>query len=81
MYHVAGSERISRYHFAVKIAEVFGLDRSLMAPIKMKDLKVWVARRPRDSSLSVDKARHELKVPLLDTQEGLRQMRVLASGE
>ena len=81
LYHVAGSERMSRYGFAMKTAEVFGLDRSLIAPIKMKDLKVWVARRPRDSSLSVDKARHELKVRLLDTQEGLSQMRVLASGE
>jgi len=81
VYHVAGSERISRYDFAMKIAEVFGLDRSLVTPVKMEDLKVWVAKRPRDSSLSVYKARHELKVGLLDAREGLRQMRALASDE
>jgi len=81
LYHIAGSERISRYDFAMETAEVFGLDRSLVTPVKMQDLKIWVAKRPRDSSLSVYKARHELKVGLLDVYEGLRQMRVLASNE
>jgi len=81
LYHIAGSERISRYDFAMETAEVFGLDRSLVMPVKMEDLKIWVAKRPRDSSLSVYKARNELKVGLLDVHEGLRQMRVLASNE
>ena len=81
VYHAAGSERISRYCFTMEIAEVFGLDRSLVTPVKMGDLKVWVAKRPGDSSLSVDRARHELKVSLLDVREGLRAMRVLASEE
>ena len=81
LYHIAGSERISRYDFAMKTAEVFGLDRSLVTPVKMEDLKIWVAKRPRDSSLSMYKARHELKAGLLDVHEGLRQMRVLASNE
>jgi len=75
VYHIAGSERISRYDFARKTAEVFGLDRSLVTPMKMEDLKVWVAKRPRDSSLSVDKAKHELNVSLLDVREGLQEMR------
>ena len=74
VYHLAGSERASRYDFAMKIADVFGFDRSLIMPAKMKDLKVWVAKRPQDSSLSVDKAKHELKVSLLDVREGLRRM-------
>ena len=73
-YHVAGSERISRYDFAMKTAEVFGFDRSLITPVRMKDLKVWIAQRPRDSSLSVDKAKRELKVTLLDVREGLHRM-------
>jgi len=75
VYHLAGSERISRYGFAIKIAEVFELDRSLIAPVKMDDLKVWVAKRPTDSSLSVNKAKHELQASLLDIREGLRRMR------
>jgi len=75
MYHIAGSERISRYRFAMETAEIFGLDRSLITPVKMEDLKAWVAKRPRDSSLSVNKARHELKVSPLGVREGLHEMR------
>jgi len=79
LYHIAGSERISRYGFAMQTAEVFGLDRSLITPVKMQDFNVWVAKRPRDSSLSVDKAKHELNVSLLDVREGLRNMRRIKS--
>jgi hypothetical protein len=53
----------SRYDFAIEIAKVFGLDWSLVTPVKMEDVKVWVAKRPRDSSLSLDKVWHELKPP------------------
>jgi len=74
VYHLAGSERISRCDFAMKIADVFGFDRSLVTPVKMENLKVWVAKRPRDSSLSVDKVKHELKACLLDVREGLHRM-------
>jgi len=75
VYHTAGSERVSRYDFAIKIAETFELDKLLIMPIKMKDLKVWLAKRPRDSSLSVDKIRRELEVSPLNLNEALRRMK------
>jgi len=75
VYHIAGSERISRYDFAMKVAEIFGLNRSLITPAKMKDLKAWVAKRPRDSSLSVDKIRREVQVSLLDLNEALERLK------
>jgi len=75
VYHVAGSERISRYDFAMRIAEIFGLNRSLIMPVKMKDLKVWVAKRPKDSSLSVDKIRRELEISPSDLNEALKRMK------
>jgi len=74
-YHVLGSERISRYDFAMKIAEIFGLNRLLITPVKIKDLKVWVANRPKDLSLSVDKIRRELEVSPLDLNEALKRMK------
>ena len=37
-YHTAGSERISRYGFALKIAEAFSFDAALIQPIKMSEL-------------------------------------------
>jgi dTDP-4-dehydrorhamnose reductase len=75
IYHMAGGERVSRYMFALKIAEAFDLDRTLITPVKMKDVKVWIARRPMDSSLCVDKVRKEIKVSPLDLTEALERIR------
>ena len=75
IYHTAGSERISRYEFVVKIAKIFDLDIGLVKPIKMKELKAWVAKRPRDSSLCIDEARRELKTKFFDVKESLEFMR------
>jgi len=74
-YHTSGSERINRYEFAVKIAEMFHLDTGLIEPIKMTDLKIWVAKRPRDSSLCIDKAQKQLKTSLLRIEESLEVMK------
>ena len=41
----------------------------------MSELKTWVAKRPRDSSLCVDKIQKELKTKLLNVKEGLRTMK------
>lgn len=62
LYHTAGGERISRYDFAVKLAEVFGLNKSLIIPIKTDELN-WVAKRPKDSSLDVGRI-NGIKKPL-----------------
>ncbi|MEM0203281.1 MAG: dTDP-4-dehydrorhamnose reductase [Archaeoglobaceae archaeon] len=55
VYHLAGATRISRYEFANLIAETFDLKKDLIKPIKMEEMR-WIARRPRDSSLNVEKA-------------------------
>jgi len=75
VYHTSGSERMDRYSFALKIAETFGLDETLVKPVKMDDLKAWVARRPRDSSLCVEKAEGELQIDLPDVDESLNRMK------
>jgi len=75
VYHTAGGERMSRYEFAKRIAETFELDETLITPVKMNDLKIWIARRPEDSSLSVDKIRREIKVAPLDLTEALERMK------
>ncbi|WP_310486858.1 NAD(P)-dependent oxidoreductase [Chamaesiphon sp. VAR_69_metabat_338] len=53
--HLGGSERISRYEFGLLMAEVFGLDRSLLSPISQKDLAM-AAPRAADVSLDNTKA-------------------------
>jgi dTDP-4-dehydrorhamnose reductase len=75
LYHASGSERISRYEFAKKIAESFRLDSSLIRPVKMSQLVAWIAKRPRDSSLSTDKIRKQLRTRPLNITEGLNKMK------
>ena len=53
--HLAGSTRISRYDFAIMVAEKLGLDKSLLLKAKTEDMS-WKAKRPKDSSLDVTKA-------------------------
>lgn len=74
IYHVAGDERINRLHFAGNIAEIFDLNEDLINPIKSDEL-IQKARRPKDTSLCVDKAKRDLKMKLLNTKEGLEEMR------
>ena len=63
--HVAG-ERVSRYEFALRLAEVIGVDRGLVRSISMNDVRL-VARRPRDSSLDTSKAKNlGIGLPPLD---------------
>ena len=58
IYHVAGPEKLSRYDMAVKLAEVFGFDKSLIKSITSAELK-QKAKRPVDSSLNIEKLKKE----------------------
>lgn len=69
--HVAG-ERMNRYDFAVRVADLFGLPKELIKEGRMKDMTHWKARRPRDSSLDVSKARSLLKTPFYDVNLSLK---------
>ncbi|MGZ7136547.1 MAG: dTDP-4-dehydrorhamnose reductase, partial [Methanobacterium sp.] len=66
IYHTSGSERINRFDFAKNIAEVFNLDKGLINPIKSNKF-VQKAKRPKDSSLCVEKAEKDLKMKMLNT--------------
>jgi len=76
VFHTAGSERINRYEFAVKIAKNFELDANMIRPVKMGELKMWIAKRPHDSSLCIRKAQKQLKTKFLNIQESLKIMKV-----
>jgi dTDP-4-dehydrorhamnose reductase len=69
LVHVAGP-RASRYGFALKLADALGVDKSLVRPISMGELRL-AARRPRDSSLDTSKAR-SLGLDLPGLEESLR---------
>jgi dTDP-4-dehydrorhamnose reductase len=75
LFHTSGCERISRYEFSRKIANAFDLDSNLVKPIKMSDLKAWIAKRPKDSSLSTAKIQCELETKPLSINEGLSKLK------
>jgi dTDP-4-dehydrorhamnose reductase len=76
IFHTAGNERINRYGFAVKIGQNFDLDANMIRPIKMSELKMWIAKRPRDSSLCISKAQSQLKTQFLNVNESLKIMKL-----
>jgi dTDP-4-dehydrorhamnose reductase len=69
--HLAG-ERLSRYEFAVSLASVLGVEEELVKPRPLDSIK-FPARRPRDSSLDVSKAR-ELGLTLPPVLDSLKDM-------
>ncbi len=68
--NLAGSEYLSRYEFARRVAEVFGFDQSLVSPIKTSGLK-QKAVRPQKGGLKIDLAKSLIQLPLLDVRTGL----------
>jgi dTDP-4-dehydrorhamnose reductase len=58
-FHIGGSSKLSRYEQAKKIADVLGVDRSLINGMTSSEMN-WVAKRPPDSSLCVNKAQRIL---------------------
>jgi dTDP-4-dehydrorhamnose reductase len=70
IYHTAGGTRLNRFELSVKLAERFGLNRELIKPIATSQLK-QLAKRPMDSSLSVDKIERELNLKMLKIEEAL----------
>jgi len=70
IFHLSGATRISRYDFALKIANKFGLDKDLITPSKIDEMG-WVAKRPKDSSLDITKASTCLKEKPCDLNAAL----------
>lgn len=69
-FHVCGSEFLNRYDFAVRVAEIFGLDRQLIDRIKTADLH-QAAPRPMVTGFLTLKAETQLGMRFLNVTEGL----------
>lgn len=55
IFHLGGKERLSRYDFAIEMAQAFDLDASLITPTLQRDVTM-AAARPSDVSLVSEKA-------------------------
>lgn len=74
LFHASGSERIDRFDFGMKIAEIFSLDKSLISKIKTAELS-QIAERPKDSSLNISKFENGAGIKMLNVKEGLMRMK------
>ena len=74
IYNIAGKEYLSRYDFTLRIADIFGLDRSLITTIITPDLN-QPAPRPLRGGLKIEKAQTELGYSPIDLNESLYLMK------
>ncbi len=79
IFHVPGAEIVSRYDFAMKAAEIFGYDRSLITRIKTAEL-AQLAQRPLNTSFNFDKAKKVLKYNPMSVAQGLMMLQQELTG-
>lgn len=70
IYNIVGSERLSKYEFGMKMADIFLLDTNLIKKVTWASLGVKV-QRPSDMSLCDVKLREFLGYDQGDTQENI----------
>lgn len=71
IYNIAGQDYMTRYEFALKIAELFDLNRELIIPISTSKLR-QPAKRPKRSGLEIHKAERELYIKFRDAEDSLK---------
>jgi dTDP-4-dehydrorhamnose reductase len=74
IFNVAGATRLTRYEFALEIADVFSLDRRLLKPVSMDQVN-WGTKRGRDCSLDVSLITKTLKTKPMSSLQGLMAMK------
>lgn len=74
IYNGVGREYVNRYTFAQKVAEIFGLDCSLIFLTGTEQLK-QPAPRPKKGGLKIEKITRELGIFFSNIEEGLTFMK------
>lgn len=74
IFHTAGRSCLSRYEFAIKLAELFGYSIRQVEPVYSSEFK-QLAKRPKNSCLRVNKAERSLGVTFLTAEQGIKEMK------
>jgi dTDP-4-dehydrorhamnose reductase len=72
LYHVVGSQALSKYEFGVRIARQFGFDEGLIRPISVEQSEL-IAKRSHNLRLSVHKLSTDLGQPIPGVSTGIEQ--------
>ncbi len=78
LYHVAGLEPVSRFDFAVAIAEEFGLNVALISRVKTRYFK-QLAKRPLDVGLDVSCVKNSFDSKMFSLGENLEKLKETVS--
>lgn len=73
IFHVAGSETVSRYEFVKRLIQITGHSEELLVRSSLKTAKLSAPRAP-DVSLSVEKLKKVLNIQTLNVNQGLRKL-------
>jgi dTDP-4-dehydrorhamnose reductase len=74
VYHLSGATPINRYDFTKQIAKTFELNESLIIPVTSEAMN-WKAKRPRNSTLNVEKASATLSNKPMEIQAALKRLK------
>ncbi len=74
LFHVAGSEALSKYEFARRVARAFGFDAGRVRPVPLRSSSLK-APRPLNTSLRTDKAAKALGRGMPTADEGVREFK------
>ncbi len=77
LYHAGGPDMITRFEFAHRIAEMFGLNSELILPTTIAELRAngrFRAERPARNGLVSLKAQTDLGIRISNVDDGLRVM-------
>ncbi len=77
LFHLGSGNCVSRYEFAMILSEVFSFDKSLITPVRTKDLGL-VAQRPLNCCMKTEKIRpfvrlKEIRENLVEVRELLKE--------
>lgn len=78
IYNIASTDAMSKYNFALNIAEIFDLNKNLIEPIALNDLikkNSLSANRPKKVSLDVSKIENELGKKMPTVMKGIEFMK------
>lgn len=73
IFNVACDQVISKYQFALKFAELLGMSKELIKPIKQKQLNL-IAARPRNMELDNAKIKNHLELKNVDYEADLEEV-------
>ena len=74
IFNLCGASRVSRYNFAISLANTFDLAAHLIEPVSASSFN-WTAKRPMDSSLDVSKTQQLLRVKPLSLHNALATLK------